>query len=912
MVTTTKQTLKLKSNTLTLKTKASNVEELKKAYASSTNKVAVDVKRGKCQNSIPSSSPKISATSSHKPKGMTAEEIEKRLSLVQNSNTGSNTYKGSIYKTLNKAYQKFDDNKNSGKTADVNPSNAESITNIQDPTFNNSNSVLQKENISLDQNKDYIDSTTKDKKHLADKDEYNTSTSINNTGHESKVSGFKENIEKSYIYNSKVSKNTVNIENTPGEDRLDKHPNIANKNLAKPKGESIDPNTAIEKLRAVAKYKKYRDELDQIKSEKDQKNSNNYSKRSSNKSHVKKMLTSEEFEVEKRRSIASVKRAKEKYRRQNNSSNHAKVKKLINITDSTITSSELASLMGEKLVDVTRELLKLGIIGGADYVLDKDTAEMLAMHFGHTINFIDAVDIDSVIFDQKDDDSELQHRPPVVTIMGHVDHGKTSLLDSLRDTNINIASIESGGITQHIGAYQIECKPNKFITFIDTPGHEAFTSMRSRGSKVTDIVILVVAADDGIKPQTKEAISHAKAANVPIIVAINKIDKPDADIEKIKSELLSNEVVIEDFGGDVIAVPISALKKTNLDQLTDAILLISEMLDLKANYETNASGVVLESKIDKNVGPLATLLVQRGTLNKSSIIVAGQSYGKVKRMTDDYGKTKENVTPGTPVEVIGLSEAVGAGEKFLVVDSEKTARTLSQAYVNKLNAVEEVKSSNNIQDLILALDSNVKELRVIIKCDVQGSAEAIKYSLSKIEHNDVKLSIIHCAVGGITESDIALASASQALVIGFNVRASSSTILISEKNNVEIKYYSVIYNLIDDVKSIMSGLLDPIIVEKYIGSAEVREVFNITKVGKVAGSYVTNGIVKKDSCIRLLRDNVVIYEGKLVMLKRFKDNVKEVKSGFECGILLDKFNDIKVGDIIESSEKVSTKAESVK
>ena len=912
MVTTTKQTLKLKSNTLTLKTKASNVEELKKAYASSTNKVAVDVKRGKCQNSIPSSSPKISVTSSHKPKGMTAEEIEKRLSLVQNSNTGSNTYKGSIYKTLNKAYQKFDDNKNSGKTADVNPSNAESITNIQDPTFNNSNSVLQKENISLDQNKDYVDSTTKDKKHLADKDVYNTSTSINNTGHESKVSGFKENIEKSYIYNSKVSKNTVNIENTPGEDRLDKHPNIANKNLAKPKGESIDPNTAIEKLRAVAKYKKYRDELDQIKSEKDQKNSNNYSKRSSNKSHVKKILTSEEFEVEKRRSIASVKRAKEKYRRQNNSSNHAKVKKLINITDSTITSSELASLMGEKLVDVTRELLKLGIIGGADYVLDKDTAEMLAMHFGHTINFIDAVDIDSVIFDQKDDDSELQHRPPVVTIMGHVDHGKTSLLDSLRDTNINIASIESGGITQHIGAYQIECKPNKFITFIDTPGHEAFTSMRSRGSKVTDIVILVVAADDGIKPQTKEAISHAKAANVPIIVAINKIDKPDADIEKIKSELLSNEVVIEDFGGDVIAVPISALKKTNLDQLTDAILLISEMLDLKANYETNASGVVLESKIDKNVGPLATLLVQRGTLNKSSIIVAGQSYGKVKRMTDDYGKTKENVTPGTPVEVIGLSEAVGAGEKFLVVDSEKTARTLSQAYVNKLNAVEEVKSSNNIQDLILALDSNVKELRVIIKCDVQGSAEAIKYSLSKIEHNDVKLSIIHCAVGGITESDIALASASQALVIGFNVRASSSTILISEKNNVEIKYYSVIYNLIDDVKSIMSGLLDPIIVEKYIGSAEVREVFNITKVGKVAGSYVTNGIVKKDSCIRLLRDNVVIYEGKLVMLKRFKDNVKEVKSGFECGILLDKFNDIKVGDIIESSEKVSTKAESVK
>jgi translation initiation factor IF-2 len=611
---------------------------------------------------------------------------------------------------------------------------------------------------------------------------------------------------------------------------------------------------------------------------------------------------------ESRKSFASIKRAREKEKRKTQQSIQTKIYREVIIPE-TISVGELANRMTERGTDVIRELMKLGIIASASQTIDADTAEILVTTFGHTPKRIQESDVENILISAIDNEENLKPRAPVVTVMGHVDHGKTSLLDALKSTDI--VSSEAGGITQHIGAYRVTLKNGKSITFIDTPGHEAFTEMRIRGAQVTDIVVLVVAADDGIKTQTIEAINHAKAANVPIIVAVNKIDKPDINIERVKNELLSHNLIAEDLGGDVIIVPVSALKKTNLDKLEEAILLVAEMQDLKANPNVSASGSVIEAKIDKvKGGVVATILVQRGTLKNGDIVVAGAKFGRIKRMNNDKGIEVSSAEPTEPVEIFGLNEAPKAGDKFDVVQNEKQARDITE-YRERIAKEKKVSITkrSSLEDLFLKASgkSNIKELPVIIKGDVQGSIEAIISSVLKLPSDEVQLRIIHSGVGGITESDATLASASGAIVIGFNVRSSTAAAAITEKENIDVRYYSIIYNLIDDVKAIMSGMLSPIIREQYIGSVEIRQVFNVSKVGKIAGSYVTKGIIKRGAGVRLLRNDIVIYEGKLKTLKRFKDEVKEVKESFECGIAFENYDDVKVGDKVEVFEVIEEK-----
>ncbi len=617
--------------------------------------------------------------------------------------------------------------------------------------------------------------------------------------------------------------------------------------------------------------------------------------------------TDGEDEPRRGRSLASIKRAREKERRKHLDIKQEKLYREVIIPE-VITVSELASRMTERVADVIKELMKLGMIANANQSIDADTAELVVSTMGHTCKRVLDSDIENILVNEPDDEANMMPRAPVVTVMGHVDHGKTSLLDALKSTDI--AGAEAGGITQHIGAYRVTLPSGQSITFLDTPGHEAFTEMRSRGAKVTDIVVLVVAADDGIMAQTIEAINHAKAANVPIIVAINKMDKPDANIERVKNELLQHNLIPEDLGGDIIVVPVSALKRTNLDKLEEAILLVAEMAALKANFNAPASGAVVESKIDKGRGVVTTLLVQRGTLKIGDLMVAGNAFGRVKRMLDDKGLDVELCTPSMPVEILGLDKAPLAGEGFSVVQTEKQARDITEYREKKAldKKVAHAKKSS-LEDLFLKAtgESRVKALNIIIKGDVQGSIEAIASSIAKFEHKEVDVKILHTAVGGITESDISLAHASNAIILGFNVRASNAAALFADKEGIDIRYYSIIYNLLDDIKAMMSGMLSPIIREVYIGSVDIREVFNITKVGKIAGSYVTKGVIKRGAGVRLLRDNIVIHEGKLKTLKRFKDDVKEVKEGYECGIAFENYEDIKIGDNVEVFELVEEK-----
>ncbi|MEG8230555.1 translation initiation factor IF-2 [Candidatus Rickettsia tasmanensis] len=615
------------------------------------------------------------------------------------------------------------------------------------------------------------------------------------------------------------------------------------------------------------------------------------------------MLSDDESGSGRTRSLASIKRAREKEKRQLVSQAPEKVYREVTIPE-VIGVGDLANAMSERVADVIKELMKLGILANASQTIDADTAELVATNLGHTVKRVQESDVENVLISD-DKVEDLRTRAPVVTVMGHVNHGKTSLLDALKSTDI--AAGELGGITQHIGAYRVTLADGRAITFIDTPGHEAFSEMRSRGAKVTDIVIIVVAADDGIKTQTVEAINHAKAAGVPIIVAINKIDKPDIDIERVKNELYVHEIIGEEAGGDVMVIPISVLKKINLDKLEEAILLIAEMQDLKANPFGSAAGVVIESKIEQGRGTLTTILVQRGTLRNSDIIIAGTSYGKVKKMTNDKGLEIVEATPSVPVEIQGLNEVPFAGDKFNIVQNEKQAKDIAEY---RMRLAKEKKISiapcSSLEDLFLKASGNskIKELPLIIKGDVQGSVEAISGSLLKLPNDEIKLRILHSGVGPITESDVSLAHASSAIIVGFNVRAGANALTAAEKEKVDIRYYSIIYHLIDDIKAIMSGMLDPIIREQYIGSAEIRQIFNITKVGKIAGSYVTKGIIKKGAGVRLLRDNVVIHEGKLKTLKRFKDEVKEVREGYECGIAFENYEDIREGDTVEIFELI--------
>ncbi|WP_026882291.1 translation initiation factor IF-2 [Clostridium akagii] len=577
----------------------------------------------------------------------------------------------------------------------------------------------------------------------------------------------------------------------------------------------------------------------------------------------------------------------------------------------TITVKDLSEKLSKSTVEVIRQLMFMGVMAGINQELDFETARKLAEKFEVTLihikenNESEFMEIDNEVVNE----ALLKKRSPVVTVMGHVDHGKTSLLDAIRKATVT--ETEAGGITQHIGAYVVNIN-GESITFLDTPGHEAFTAMRARGAQITDIVVLVVAADDGIMPQTEEAINHCKAANVPMIVAINKIDKPGANLDRVKQELTEHGLVAEDWGGDTICVPVSAKTKEGIDSLLEMIVLTSEIQELTADATRKAKGAVIESKLDKGRGPVASLLVQNGTLHTGDSILVGSTYGRIRAMFDDKGKKIKTAGPSVPVEILGLSEVPAAGDKFNVIKDEKTAREMADKRKDKLrtsylNANHKV----SLEDLYKQIqEGTVKELNIIIKADVQGSIEALKQSLEKLSIESVKVRVIHGAVGAITETDVTLASASNAIIIGFNVRPNDNATAIAEKESVEMKTYRIIYNAIDDVKAAMIGMLEPVFKEVIVGKVEIREVYKISSIGTVAGSYVLDGKITRNSTIRIIRDGIVILEGNLASLKRFKDDAKEVLAGFECGLTIEKFNDIKEGDILEvfAMEEIKPKA----
>ena len=602
------------------------------------------------------------------------------------------------------------------------------------------------------------------------------------------------------------------------------------------------------------------------------------------------------------RSLAAMKRAREKEKRHLMAQQpQAKVVREV-VLPETITVQDLASRMAERGADVIKTLMKMGVMATINQAIDADTAELVISEFGHKVRRVTEGDVETGLGAEIDADEHLLARPPIVTVMGHVDHGKTSLLDALRQTDVAVH--EAGGITQHIGAYQVQLETGAKITFIDTPGHAAFTEMRARGANVTDIVVLVVAADDGIMPQTVEAIRHAKAAKVPIIVAINKMDKPDADSNRVRNELLSHELVVEELGGDVLAVEVSAKMKTNLDKLEEALLLQAEVLDLKANPDRAAQGAVIEAKLERGRGTVATLLVQKGTLKVGDILIAGSEWGRVRALLDDRGRTVESAGPATPVEVLGLQGTPQAGDTFVVVESEARAREIAEFRLHRQrqSALAAAKRGTLEQMFTRIQAGEAKELAVVIKGDVQGSVEAITASLNQLSTEEVKVRVLHAAVGGVNESDVTLARASGGMIIGFNVRANPQARDLARRDHIDIRYYSIIYNVVDDVKAALSGMLAPTLREKFLGNAEIREVFNITKVGKVAGCMVVEGVVKRGAKVRLLRDSVVIHEGALKTLKRFKDEVREVKEGFECGMAFENYDNVEKGDIIECFE----------
>jgi len=624
-------------------------------------------------------------------------------------------------------------------------------------------------------------------------------------------------------------------------------------------------------------------------------------RRRAGKITVTRALTDEEGE--RVRSLASVRRARERERQRLHHGDQEQVKVVREVViPETITVQELANRMAERAADVIKSLMRMGVMATINQIVDADTAELIVTEFGHRLRRVSEADVEIGLRGEEDEPEALEPRAPVVTVMGHVDHGKTSLLDALRETDV--AGGEAGGITQHIGAYRVGLRSGKQITFIDTPGHQAFTAMRARGANVTDIVVLVVAADDGIMEQTVEAIRHAKAAQVPIIVAINKIDRPDARPDRVRQELLQHELVVEQLGGEVLDVEVSALKKTNLDKLEEAILLQAELLDLKANPNRSAEGVVLEAKLERGRGAVATVLIQRGSLRVGDIFVAGSEWGRVRALLDDRGQNLREAGPSTPVEVLGLNGTPLAGDDFVVAENESRARDIADfRQRRRRDATATSGARGTLEQMFSQIAAGVaKELPVVVKSDVQGSLEAIVGSLEKLSTSEVSIRVLHSAVGGINESDVILAKASEAVIIGFNVRANPQARELARRDTVEIRYYSIIYDLIDDMRKALSGLLAPTLRERLLGNASIREVFNITRVGKVAGCMVTEGSVRRGAKVRLLRDNVVIHEGSLKTLKRFKEEVREVNQGYECGMAFENYQDIQTGDVIECFE----------
>jgi translation initiation factor IF-2 len=606
-------------------------------------------------------------------------------------------------------------------------------------------------------------------------------------------------------------------------------------------------------------------------------------------------------EDERTRSVASFRRRMQRLTGHRQAEQKEKLSREVTVPES-ITIQELANRMSERGVDVIRLLMKQGQLLKITDAIDADTAQLVAEELGHTVKRVAESDVEEGLFDTPDVDDRLEPRPPVVTIMGHVDHGKTSLLDAIRKADV--VSGEAGGITQHIGAYQVTSPLGGKITFIDTPGHAAFTAMRARGAKVTDIVVLVVAADDGVMPQTVEAIAHAKAARVPLIVAINKIDKPEADPQRVRTELLSHEIVVESMGGETLEFEVSAKTGQGLDTLLEGLQLQAEILDLKANPERPAEGTVIEAKLDRGRGPVATVLVQRGTLRTGDIVVAGAEWGRVRALINDQGATIKEAGPSVPVEVLGFNGTPEAGDRVAVVENEARAREVSDYRARQKRERSAARASGargSLADMMRDLKEGAgrKEWPLVVKGDVQGSVEAIIGALEKVGNDEVSARVIHSGVGGITESDITLAEASGAAVIGFNVRAHKEAREAAERAGIEIRYYNIIYNLVDDVKDAMSGLLAPTLREERLGEAQILEIFNVSKVGKIAGCRVLDGVVQRGANVRLIRDNVVVHEGKLSQLKRFKDDAREVVAGQECGMAFESYQDMRAGDVIE-------------
>jgi translation initiation factor IF-2 len=614
-----------------------------------------------------------------------------------------------------------------------------------------------------------------------------------------------------------------------------------------------------------------------------------------------------EGEDERSRSMASVRRARERERRQQElarlRSDGVKVVREV-VVPEVITVQELANRMAARGGEVVKSLFRMGVMATLTQSIDADTAELVVNEFGHRIKRVSDADVEQGLEGAVDTDTDLTPRPPVVTIMGHVDHGKTSLLDALRKTDV--AGREAGGITQHIGAYQVTLPDGQKVTFIDTPGHAAFTAMRARGASVTDIIVLVVAADDGVMPQTIEAIHHAKAADVPLIVAVNKIDKQGVNLDRVRQELLQHEVVVESLGGDTMEIQVSATKAMNLDKLLEAILLQAEVLDLKANPDRGAEGTVIESKLDKGRGPVATVLVQKGTLNQGDMVVAGAEWGRVRAMLDDKGRQLKTAGPSQPVEILGLSGVPTAGEQLTFVEDEGKAREISEFRQRKLRdkqAAAVGAARGTLAEMMARIQAGAqKEVAVVIKADVQGSSEALNVTLNRLSRDEVRVRVLHSAVGQITESDIQLAKASNAVVVAFNVRATGQAREMAQRDGVEIRYYSIIYEVSDDIEAMVRGKLAPIQREKFLGYAQILEVFEVKRLGNIAGCRVTEGVVKRGCGVRLLRDGVVIHQGELATLRRFKDDVKEVTNGYECGMSFANYDAIKVGDQIECYE----------
>ena len=604
---------------------------------------------------------------------------------------------------------------------------------------------------------------------------------------------------------------------------------------------------------------------------------------------------------ERTRSLAAFRRRNQRLMGHRQVEQKEKIAREVTIPE-TITIQELANRMSERGVDVIKLLMRQGQMHKITDVIDADTAQLLAEELGHTVRRVAESDVEEGLFDTPDVDEHLVPRPPVVTIMGHVDHGKTSLLDAIRKTNV--VSGEAGGITQHIGAYQVTSPLGGKITFIDTPGHAAFTAMRARGAKVTDIVVLVVAADDGVMPQTIEAISHAKAAKVPLIVAINKIDKPDANPQRVRTELLNHEIVVESMGGETLEFEVSAKTGQGLEILLEGLQLQAEILELKANPDRSAEGTVIEAKLDRGRGPVATVLVQRGTLHTGDIVVAGAEWGRVRALVSDVGEAIKEAGPSVPVEVLGFNGTPEAGDRVAVVESEARAREITEYRTRQKRERQAARTGSagrSLSDMMRDLKEGAgrKEFPLVVKGDVQGSVEAIVAALEKAGNEEVAARVLHSGVGGITESDVTLAEASRAIILGFNVRAHKEAREAAERAGIEIRYYNIIYDLVDDVKQAMSGLLAPTLREERLGEAQVLEIFNVSKVGKIAGCRVLDGVVQRGAHVRLIRDNVVIHEGKLSQLKRFKDDAREVTAGQDCGMSFENYQDMRVGDVIE-------------